>query len=105
MKQLTVRILRSDIGTRFEKIVLNNFCTSKSSKTIFSTRNFVLNGVVQRKIHTLVEATWITFSESMLSKYTWAEEVDSVCFMQDRTLISIEHEKTPDEFMANRSKH
>ena len=60
--------------------------------------------MVQRKIQTLFEAIWMTFSESMLSKYIWAEVVDTVYFMQDHTLISIEYGKTPDELMVNKKQ-
>ena len=41
-------------------------------------------------------------SESRLPMYFWAEEVNTACYTQNRTLITKEHEKTPYEIMANK---
>ena len=41
-------------------------------------------------------------NKSRLSMYFWDEVVNTTCYTQDHTLIMKDHEKTPNEILANK---
>ena len=41
-------------------------------------------------------------NKSRLSMYFWDELVNTTCYTQDHTLIMKDHEKTPNEILANK---
>ncbi|GKF23137.1 retrovirus-related pol polyprotein from transposon TNT 1-94, partial [Tanacetum coccineum] len=72
----TVRFVRTDNGTEFVNKVR-------------------INGVVELRNRTLVEAarTMLIFSKAPL--FLWAEAVATACYTQNRSLIHTLHDKTP----------
>ena len=67
---LHVRMIRSDNGTEFKNVILNDFCTEKGiSRQYSAPRTPQQNGVVERKNRTLVEAARTMLSESKLPMY------------------------------------
>nr|GEW89083.1 copia protein [Tanacetum cinerariifolium] len=59
----------------------------------------ITHGVVERRNHTLVEAsrTMLIFLKDPL--YLWAEAVSTACYTQNRSLIRLRYNKTPYELM------
>nr|GEZ24210.1 hypothetical protein [Tanacetum cinerariifolium] len=66
---------------------------------MFETR---MNGVVKRRNRTLVEAaqTMLIFSKALM--FLWAEDVATVCYTQNRSLIHTHHHKTPYELVHSK---
>ncbi|GJZ91015.1 retrovirus-related pol polyprotein from transposon TNT 1-94 [Tanacetum coccineum] len=56
----------------------------------------------QRRNQTLVEAayTMLIFSEALL--FLWAEAIDTACYIQNRSLIRLQYNKTPYELMQDK---
>nr|GEW94634.1 integrase, catalytic region, zinc finger, CCHC-type, peptidase aspartic, catalytic [Tanacetum cinerariifolium] len=67
-----------------------------------STRTPQQNGVMERRIQTLVEAarTMLTFAN--LPLFLWAEAIATACFTQNRLIIHKRFDKTPYEIMNKR---
>nr|GEU90119.1 hypothetical protein [Tanacetum cinerariifolium] len=61
-----------------------------------------LNGIVERRNYTLVEATYtmLIFSKALL--FLWAEAVVTTWYTQNRSLIKKRHNKTPYELLYDR---
>ncbi|GJU43481.1 retrovirus-related pol polyprotein from transposon TNT 1-94 [Tanacetum coccineum] len=70
-----------------------NFCT------INDLARKYLNGIVERRNRTLVEAaqTMLIFSKALL--FLWAAVVATACYTQNRSLIHTRHNKTPYELV------
>ncbi|KAJ9535709.1 LOW QUALITY PROTEIN: hypothetical protein OSB04_un001135 [Centaurea solstitialis] len=82
---------------------LTRFLILSTSLTPFSAaRTPQQNGVVERKNRTLVEAAHTMLTFSKLPLHFWAEAVASVCFTQNRSLITKRFMKTPYELVYNR---
>ncbi|GJW81196.1 retrovirus-related pol polyprotein from transposon TNT 1-94 [Tanacetum coccineum] len=60
------------------------------------------NGVVERRNRTLVEAarTMLIFSKAPL--FLWAEAINTACYTKNRSLIRLQHNKTPYEIMQDK---
>nr|GFC70587.1 hypothetical protein [Tanacetum cinerariifolium] len=83
-----VIIIRTDNGTEFKNQVLKEyFDTVGISHQMYSVRTPQLNGVVERRNRTLVEAarTMLIFSRAPL--FLWAEAIATACFTQNRSII------------------
>ena len=94
-----VKIIRSDNGTEFINVTMEEFCKERGLKQEFSTPGTPQqNGVVERKNTTLIEATRTMLDEAKLPTYFWAEEVQTACFTQNAALIN-KHGKTPYEMV------
>ncbi|GJR16099.1 retrovirus-related pol polyprotein from transposon TNT 1-94 [Tanacetum coccineum] len=52
------------------------------------------NGVVKRRNRTLVEAVRTLLSASKLPLFFWAEVIAAACYIQNRSIIILTHEKT-----------
>nr|GEU37701.1 hypothetical protein [Tanacetum cinerariifolium] len=61
-----------------------------------------VNGVVERRNRTLVEAARIMLIFSKASMFLWAEAVTTACYTQNRSLIHTRHNKTPYELVHNK---
>ncbi|GKD85346.1 retrovirus-related pol polyprotein from transposon TNT 1-94, partial [Tanacetum coccineum] len=61
-----------------------------------------MNGVVERRNQTLVEAarTMLIYANAPL--FLWAEAVATTCYTQNRSLIRLRHTKTPYELLHDR---
>ncbi|GKC22708.1 retrovirus-related pol polyprotein from transposon TNT 1-94 [Tanacetum coccineum] len=60
------------------------------------------NGIVERRNRTLVEAarTMLIFSKALM--FLWVEAVATACYIQNRSLIHIRHNKTPYELVYDK---
>ncbi|KAL8090564.1 hypothetical protein AgCh_039861 [Apium graveolens] len=98
----SVKIIRSDNGTEFKNLIMEEFCKNHGIKQEFSAPGTPQqNGVVERKNRTLIEATRIMLEEAKLSTYFWAEAVQTACFTQNATLIN-KQGKTPYEMVKKK---
>nr|GFA49713.1 hypothetical protein [Tanacetum cinerariifolium] len=61
-----------------------------------------LNGVVERRNRTLVEAARTMLSAVKVPLFFWAEVIATVCFTQNRSLVIPRHEKTPYHIINDR---
>ncbi|GJW58930.1 retrovirus-related pol polyprotein from transposon TNT 1-94, partial [Tanacetum coccineum] len=57
-------------------------------------KKYILNGVVERRNRTLVEAARTMLSASKLPLFFWAEAIATACYTQNRSIIILTHEKT-----------
>ncbi|KAL8104298.1 hypothetical protein AgCh_028500 [Apium graveolens] len=102
MVTYSVKILRSDNGTEFKNLIMEEFCKSHGIKQEFSALGTPQqNGVVERKNRTLIEAARTMLEEAKLPTYFWAEAVQTACFTQNATLIN-KHGKTPYEMVKKK---
>ncbi|GKE75814.1 retrovirus-related pol polyprotein from transposon TNT 1-94, partial [Tanacetum coccineum] len=53
------------------------------------------NGIVERRNRTLVEAARTMLSAAKVPLFFWAEAIATTCFIQNRSLVIPQHEKTP----------
>ncbi|KAL8115181.1 hypothetical protein AgCh_021856 [Apium graveolens] len=98
----SVKILRSDNGTEFKNLIMEEFYKSHGIKQEFSAPGTPQqNGVVERKNRTLVEAARTMLEEAKLPTYFWAEAMQTACFTQNATLIN-KHGKTPYEMVKKK---
>nr|GEU56775.1 retrovirus-related Pol polyprotein from transposon TNT 1-94 [Tanacetum cinerariifolium] len=60
------------------------------------------NGVVERRNRTLIEAarTMLIYAQALL--FLWAEVVATACYTQNRSIIRLQHGKTPYELLHNK---
>nr|GEU31761.1 integrase, catalytic region, zinc finger, CCHC-type, peptidase aspartic, catalytic [Tanacetum cinerariifolium] len=56
-------------------------------------KKYILNGVVERRNHTLVEAARTMLSASKLPLFFWAEAIATACYTQNRSIIVQTHDK------------
>ncbi|GJR35969.1 retrovirus-related pol polyprotein from transposon TNT 1-94 [Tanacetum coccineum] len=99
----TVCNLRIDNGTKFVNHTLHNFYENVGiSHQTFVARNPQQNGFVERRNRTLVEdaRTMLIFSKALL--FLWDEAINTACYTQNRSLISLQYNKTPYELMQDK---
>ncbi|GJW67613.1 retrovirus-related pol polyprotein from transposon TNT 1-94, partial [Tanacetum coccineum] len=99
----TVRNICTDNGTEFVNKYLTDYYERVGifhQKTVLRTPQ--QNGVVERWNRTLVEAarTMLIFSKALV--FLWAEDVATVCYTQNRSLIYTRHCKTPYELVHDK---
>ncbi|GJV33222.1 retrovirus-related pol polyprotein from transposon TNT 1-94 [Tanacetum coccineum] len=92
----TVRYIRTDNGTEFVNKYLTAYYESISifhQKTVLRTPQ--QNDVIERRNHTLVEAsrTMLIFSKAPM--FLWAKVVATACYTKNRSLIHTRHNKIP----------
>nr|GEX29611.1 uncharacterized mitochondrial protein AtMg00810-like [Tanacetum cinerariifolium] len=65
-------------------------------------KKYILNGVVERRNRTLIEAdrTMLIYAQALL--FLWAEAVATTCYTQNQSIIRLRHEKTPYELLHNK---
>nr|GEY06935.1 retrotransposon protein, putative, unclassified [Tanacetum cinerariifolium] len=61
------------------------------------------NEIVERKNRTLIEVARTMLADSLLPILFWAEVVNTACYVQDRVLVTIPHNKTPYELLLGRT--
>nr|GEU31992.1 integrase, catalytic region, zinc finger, CCHC-type, peptidase aspartic, catalytic [Tanacetum cinerariifolium] len=91
---------------KFEKDRLCSACAmGKSTKKTHKPKSedtnqekLNLNGVVERRNRTLIEAarTMLIYAQALL--FLWAEAVATACFTQNRSIIRLRHGKTPNDW-------
>ncbi|GJW95530.1 putative ribonuclease H-like domain-containing protein [Tanacetum coccineum] len=100
---LGVKVMRCDNKTEFKNKVMNQFCKMKGIKREFSvSRTPQLNGVVERKNKTLIEAARTMLAELKLPTTLWAETFNIACYVQNRVLDIKPYNKTPYELFLGR---
>ena len=99
----SVIALRSDNGTEFRNATLEAFCKENGiSQQFTAPRTPQQNGVVERKNRTLIEAARTMLLDAKLPTCFWAEAVNTACYIQNRTLINKNTEKTPYNLMSGK---
>nr|GEV75014.1 retrovirus-related Pol polyprotein from transposon TNT 1-94 [Tanacetum cinerariifolium] len=101
--QSPVIIIRTNNGTEFKNQALKEYFDSVGiSYQMSSVWTPQQNEVVERRNRTLVEAarTMLIFSRAQL--FLWAEEIATVCFTQNRSIIHRRFNKTPYELINGR---
>ncbi|GJT17222.1 retrovirus-related pol polyprotein from transposon TNT 1-94 [Tanacetum coccineum] len=99
----TVRNVRTDNGTEFVNQTLCDFYENVGiSHQTSVARTPQQNDVVERRNRNLVEAagTMLIFSKAPL--FLWAEAINTTCYTQNRSLISLCYNKTPYELMHDK---
>nr|GEU39355.1 putative ribonuclease H-like domain-containing protein [Tanacetum cinerariifolium] len=99
-----LKIIRCDNGTEFKNHDLNQLCGMKEIKRDFSVaRTPQQNRVAERKNGALIEADKTMLVDSLLPIPFWAEVVNTVCYVQNRVLVTKPHNMTPYELLLGRS--
>nr|GFA09414.1 uncharacterized mitochondrial protein AtMg00810-like [Tanacetum cinerariifolium] len=100
---LTVRIVRTDKGTKFLNKTLHAYFASEGILHQTSVaRTPEQNGVVERWNRTLVEAARTMLSAAKVPLFFWAEAIATTCFTHNRSLVIPRHEKTPYHIINDR---
>ncbi|GKA91631.1 retrovirus-related pol polyprotein from transposon TNT 1-94 [Tanacetum coccineum] len=82
---------------------MNQFCKRKGIKREFSVAiTPQQNGVAERKNRTLIEAARTMLADSKPPTTFWAKAVNTVCYVQNRVLVTKPHNKTPHELFLGR---
>nr|GEW58920.1 putative ribonuclease H-like domain-containing protein [Tanacetum cinerariifolium] len=103
IKDLKVKIIKSDNGGEFRNKEIDEFCSKKGIKREFSNaRTPQQNGVVKRRNRTLIEAARTMLADAKLRVTFWAEAVNTACYVQNRVLVTKSHNKTPYELFNER---
>ncbi|GJW44721.1 retrovirus-related pol polyprotein from transposon TNT 1-94 [Tanacetum coccineum] len=95
--------LNFDNGTEFVNQTLHEFYEnvdiSHQTSVVYTPQQ---NNVVERRNQTLVEAarTMLIFSKALL--FLWAEEINTACYTQNRSVIRRRYNKTPYELMQDK---
>ncbi|GJW74065.1 putative ribonuclease H-like domain-containing protein, partial [Tanacetum coccineum] len=97
-----VKIIRCDNETEFNNRVMNEFCEQKGIKREYSiARTPQQNGVAERRNRTLIEAVRTMLADSKLPTIFWAKAVNTACYVQNRVLVVMPHNKTPYELFRD----
>ncbi|GKA88717.1 reverse transcriptase domain-containing protein [Tanacetum coccineum] len=98
------KIIRSDHGTEFKNLAMNEFCAKKGIKREFSVaRTPQQNGVAERKNRTLIEAARTMLADSLLPIPFWAEAVNTTCYVLNRETDIQEKEQKESQKQTNPS--
>nr|GEZ20965.1 ribonuclease H-like domain-containing protein [Tanacetum cinerariifolium] len=96
-----------DLTCLFAKATLDesNLWHKRLGHINFKTMNKLVKGniVRERKNRTLIEAAKTMLADSLLPIPFWAEAVNTVCYVQNRVLVTKPHNKTPYELLLGRS--
>nr|GEW64773.1 retrovirus-related Pol polyprotein from transposon TNT 1-94 [Tanacetum cinerariifolium] len=104
LKDLKVKIIKSDNGGEFRNKEMDEFCFRKGIKREFSNaRTPQQNGVAEKRNRTLIEAARTMLADAKLPVTFWAEAVNTACYVQNRVLVTKPHNKTPYELFNERS--
>nr|GEZ43741.1 putative ribonuclease H-like domain-containing protein [Tanacetum cinerariifolium] len=61
------------------------------------------NGIGERRNRTLIKAAKTMLADSLLPIPFWAEAVNTACYVQNRVLVTKQHNKTPYELLLGRT--
>nr|GEV52181.1 hypothetical protein [Tanacetum cinerariifolium] len=101
--KVTVRRIRIDNGTEFVNQTLRDYYEEVGiSHETSVARSPQLNGVVERRNRTLIEATRTMLINAQAPLFLWAEAVATACFTQNRSIIRLRHGKTPYELLHSK---
>ncbi|KAK1415024.1 hypothetical protein QVD17_30793 [Tagetes erecta] len=98
-----VKTLRSDNGTEFKNANVDLFCAEKGIARQYSApRTPQQNGVAERKNRTLIEAARSMLADAKIPITFWDEAIATACFVQNRTLLVQDKQKTSYELLFGR---
>nr|GEV78216.1 hypothetical protein [Tanacetum cinerariifolium] len=98
-----VKIIKSDNGTELKNNALNQLCRMKGIKIEFCVpRTPKQNGIAKRKNRTLIDAARTMLADSLLPIPFWAEVVNTICYVQNRVLVTKSQNKTSYELLLGR---
>nr|GEX85962.1 retrovirus-related Pol polyprotein from transposon TNT 1-94 [Tanacetum cinerariifolium] len=99
----TVRNVRTDNGTEFVNQTLREFYENVGiSHQTSVARTPQQNNVVERRNQTLVEAARTMLISSKALLFLCAEAINTACYTQNRSLISLHYNKTSYELMQDK---
>nr|GEY45262.1 retrovirus-related Pol polyprotein from transposon TNT 1-94 [Tanacetum cinerariifolium] len=88
----------------YSRFIWAKFLRSKDETPDFIIKflKMIQNRVVERRNRTLIEAahTMLIYAQALL--FLWAEAVVTTCFTQNRSIIRLQHEKTPYELLHSK---
>ncbi|GJY64122.1 retrovirus-related pol polyprotein from transposon TNT 1-94 [Tanacetum coccineum] len=98
-----VRRIKTDNGTEFVNQTLCEYYEKVGiSHETSVPRSPQQNGVVERCNRTLIEVARIMLIYAKALLFLWAEAVATVCYTQNRSIIRLNHGKTPYEFLHDK---
>nr|GEZ81918.1 hypothetical protein [Tanacetum cinerariifolium] len=101
--QALVITVQTDRGTEFLNKTLNAFFKEKGIEhQTFTARTPEQKGVVERQNRTLVEAARTMLSALKLSLFFWAKAIATACYTQNRSIISLTHDKMAYQIINDR---
>ncbi|KAB2617285.1 hypothetical protein D8674_013154 [Pyrus ussuriensis x Pyrus communis] len=90
--------IRTDHGIEFENAHFDDLCSTNGIKHKFSAPiTPQQNGVVERKIHVLIEMTRVVLNSKNLAKHFWAEAMNIACYISYRVFLRPGTNVTPYE--------
>nr|GEZ94284.1 retrovirus-related Pol polyprotein from transposon TNT 1-94 [Tanacetum cinerariifolium] len=101
--KVPVRHIRTDNGTEFVNQTLRDYYEEVGiSHETSVARSPQQNGVVERRNRTLIEATrtMLIYAQALL--FLWVEAVATARFTQNRSIIRLQHGKTPYELLHSK---
>nr|GEW08611.1 retrovirus-related Pol polyprotein from transposon TNT 1-94 [Tanacetum cinerariifolium] len=100
---MSVRKIRTDNGTKFVNQTLRSYYESVGNSHETSVmRSPQQNGIVERRNHTLVEATQTMLIYAKAPLFLWAKAVATACYTQNRSIIWLLYRKTPYELLHDK---
>nr|GFD31069.1 putative ribonuclease H-like domain-containing protein [Tanacetum cinerariifolium] len=85
--QAQVRVVRTDKGTEFFNQTLHAYFAAEGIHHQMSVAQTPeQNGAIERRNHTLVEATRTMLSAAKIPLFFWAEAIATACFTQNCSL-------------------
>ncbi|GKB98344.1 retrovirus-related pol polyprotein from transposon TNT 1-94 [Tanacetum coccineum] len=91
-----VRTVRTNKGTEFLNKTLHAYFAQEGIENQTSVAQTPKqNSVVERRNHTLVEATRTMLCAAKVPLFFWAKAIATTCFTQNCSLVIPRHEKTP----------
>nr|GEU34714.1 hypothetical protein [Tanacetum cinerariifolium] len=104
LKDLNVKIIKSDNRGEFRNKEMDEFCFRKGIKREFSNaRTPQQNDVAKIKNRTLIEAARIMLADAKLPVNFLVKAVNTACYVQNMVLVIKPHNKTPYELFNERS--
>nr|GEZ19182.1 retrovirus-related Pol polyprotein from transposon TNT 1-94 [Tanacetum cinerariifolium] len=101
--KVLVRRIKTDNRTEFVNQTLREYYEKVGiSHETSVARSSQQNGVIERRNHTLIEATCTMLIYVKVSLFLWAEVVATACYTQNRSIIRLRHGKTPYELLNDK---
>jgi hypothetical protein len=101
--ELRIKKIRSDNGTEFKNSQVEGFLEEKGIKHEFSSPyKPQQNGVVERKIRTLMDMARIMLGEYKTSDRFWAEAINTACYFINRLYLHRILKKTSYELLTDK---
>nr|GFA31046.1 hypothetical protein [Tanacetum cinerariifolium] len=98
-----VRCIQTDNGIEFVNQTLRDYYEEVGiSHETSVARSSQQNGVVERRNRTLIEAAHTMLIYAQAPLFLWAVAVATACFTQNRSIIRLQHGKTPYELLHSK---